>query len=141
MYFKEISEYLLFTDRRFNFKILYLLYPSHPTWIVIGKESDRASAKSQGTFLGLYLIKKGKQTFVFYEHTKAKFILKTFDARTFRCEPGKRKYSQCFLPGPFSGGQGFFSFSPMPGNVKQMVHFVEVMAYLDTRAYVSICSS
>lgn len=46
-----------------------------------------------------------------------------------------------FYQAHFQAVRAFFSFSPMPGNVKQMVHFVEVMAYLDTRAYVSICSS
>lgn len=93
--------------------IICICFLSHPPRIVIERGKQQTSTTSQCNFHDFNLIKKKqKQTFVFYEYTRAKFILKTFDVRTFRCEAGKRKYSQCFLPGPFSGGQGFFFIFP-----------------------------
>lgn len=59
----------------------------------------------------------------------------------FDASPENVNIRNVFYQAHFQAVRGFFSFSPMPGNVKQMVHFVEVMAYLDTRAYVRIRSS
>lgn len=86
--------------------------------------------------------KKNKKKLFFIINTSRRTLFsKRSIQEHFDASPENVNTRNVFLPGPFSGGQGVFSFSPMLGNVKQMVHFVEVMAYLDTRAYVSVCSS